>query len=365
MSLTFLLQAILGLGLLVAFHELGHHLAALATGMRVRRFSVGFGPSIVQKRWRGTDYTVGVLPLGGFVDIVGMNPLEDGAMTDPRSYQQRPKWARALVVVAGPVFNYALAWALFVALFALGGLKQDFQYRIREVTQDSAAATAGLQPGDVIAEVNGQAVNRENPLPDLIGAHGGQEVVLRVLRAGEALTIHATPRGDPGRLGVRLEQRPVGPPANYDLLDALALGSRMVVGQTMTILDTVGGWLFKGQKPEVGGPLAIVDELQSAAGRSLREFLLLMAALNVMLGLFNMFPIPPLDGSKLVMLGAEVISRRNIPARLQVYVQGIGMVVMLGLLVIVSIGDFQRFAQGADKPPAEQSSPAAGEPKTP
>jgi len=379
MDITNLVLAILGIGVLVAFHELGHHLVALWCGMRVRRFSVGFGPPILKKHHNGVDYTVGLLPLGGFVDIVGMNPLEEGADEDPQSFQRRPRWARALVVAAGPAFNYALAWAVIVGLFWLGGMKQDVEYVVNEVMPESAALEAGLKTGDVVMSVGGQKPSRQMSLPDVVGAHAGKPLELVVRRGEQTVTLQPVPKGEPGeaRLGVKFEPRAVGEATNYGLGQAVAEANRSVASLTVQILKDVSGLLKRVIEPkesaleQLRGPVEMVGQLKSAANRSIKDFLVLFAALSLMLGLFNLFPIPPLDGSKLVFLGAETVARRAIPARAQIYIHGVGMMFMLGLMLVVSVKDVLRkdpqpepvptTAPPPETPPAPEA-PAAAPP---
>jgi regulator of sigma E protease len=361
-DLTNIVLAILGIGLLVAFHELGHHLVALWTGMRVRRFSIGFGPSIVSREHKGVTYTIGALPLGGYVDIAGMNPLEEDAHTDPRSYQRRPKWARALVVAAGPVFNYALAWVLMLGLFSLGGLKQDVEFVVQEVMPESAALEAGFLQGDVVMKVGGETLSRNTPLQSKVGVSAGQPLDLLVRRDGQVMTITATPRGAPGegRLGIKFEIQPVGPGQNYSVVESLALASTMLVVGTTRILEDVARMIRPGEKVEVGGPVAIVNQLKQSATHSVADFLWMLATLSVMLGLFNLFPIPPLDGSKLVIMAAEVVVRRDVPAKLQLYVHGVGMLVMLSLLLLVTVGDVRRLVSPDKTPDQTPATAPAG-----
>ncbi|MEW5855108.1 MAG: M50 family metallopeptidase [Myxococcota bacterium] len=344
MDLTNVVLAILGIGALVAFHELGHHLVALWTGMRVRKFAVGFGPAILKKTHNGVDYQVGALPLGGYVDIVGMNPLEEGADRDPQSFQRRPRWARALVVGAGPAFNYVLAFVIFVGLFWLGGLKRDQEFPVREVLPDTAAEAAGIQADDVVVKVGGEVLGSSMALPEKVAQHAGKPLELTIRRGEEILTITAVPRGEPGqgKLGVKFDARGVGPTQNYSLSESINMAGRYVVLGTLRILEDVARMLRPGEKVEVGGPVAIVDQLKKSASHSLSDFIWMLATLSLMLGLFNLFPIPPLDGSKLMFLGAEAVARRNIPARLQLYVHGVGMILMLSILLLVTVGDVGR-----------------------
>ncbi|MBI5495424.1 MAG: site-2 protease family protein [Deltaproteobacteria bacterium] len=366
MDVTNLMLAILGIGLLVAFHELGHHLVALWCGMRVRRFSIGFGKAILRWHRNGVDYTVGVLPLGGFVDIVGMNPLEEGADEDPRSFQRRPRWARALVIAAGPAFNYALAFAVLVGVYWLGNMKQDVEIVITEVVAASAAEEAGLRKGDVIVTLGGEKISRETSIPQRVGESAGRPLPIQIRRGTETLELKPIPRGADGsaRLGIGFEPRPIGPGQAYTLPEAVTLSSFAVVGGTLRILSDVGDLLRRVVAPgesaldQLRGPPEMVKQLKTAANRSVKDFLMLFAVLSLMLGLFNLFPIPPLDGSKLIFLGAETLARRAIPGRAQIYIHGVGMMFMIGLMVVVSVKDFMREEPAQEAPAKTAPAPA-------
>lgn len=362
MDVTNLLLAILGIGLLVAFHELGHHLAALGTGMRVRRFSVGFGKPLLTATHKGVDYTLGQLPLGGFVDIVGMNPLEDGVDDDPNSYLNKPRWARALVVVAGPAFNYALAWFILVGAFFIAGAKHNLEFEVVSVLPGSAAEDAGLRAGDVVVTVDAKVLTEPSHLPETVERLAGQPLTLQVRRGEETLTIQATPRGTPARLGIQNEARGVGPAGTYTFGESVGRANRQVAATTVGILGSLAK-LFQKDEPvldNLGGPPEIVRQLKKAASRSWMDLLFMLAGLSIMLGLMNLLPFPGLDGSKLLFLGAESVARRDLPRKFQAYVQGVGTLLLLGLVAVVSVNDlFRKHPEDAPAAASRKDAPAA------
>ena len=359
-SVPWVALAIMGVGLLVAFHELGHHLAALWTGMRVRRFSIGFGKPLWTYERNGVEYTLGRLPLGGFVDIVGMNPLEEGVEADPNAYHNKPRWQRAVVVAAGPLFNYALAWVLLVLLFWLGGMRHNQEFVVSDVAPGSAAAAAGVLSGDVIVSVAGKVLEDDHAFQTTVAGSGGSALSLEVRRGVDVLQMAPVPAGAPGSglLGIRFKGRPVGEARNYALGQAMSRATRGIVVQSTMILGSLAH-LFEAKKPldNLGGPPEIVRQLTDAAQRSMRDLLLMLAALSIMLGLMNLLPIPGLDGSKLMFLGAEMVARRGLPRRFNAYVQGVGTLVLLGLVAVVSVNDLLK----KSPKPEEQakSAPAA------
>src|SRR5512138_1054091 len=175
------LVAILGLAILIILHEAGHMIAARLCGMRVERFSVGFGNALVSFKRGGTIYQIAPVPLGGFVQITGMNPHEEFDHNDPYVYPNRPRWMRFLVLAAGPAANYLTAIVIgFVVLVSYG------QYTgtttVDEVVPGSAAQEAGLKPGDVVASVNGKAVAKPVDVTTVVRASAGTAIDLKVMR---------------------------------------------------------------------------------------------------------------------------------------------------------------------------------------
>ena len=190
-----ILIAVLGFSLLIVVHELGHYLIARATGMRVERFSVGFGPPVVQVERGGTVYQVAAFPVGGYVAVAGMGATQEDHA--PGSYLSRPLWARAAMVAAGPVFNFGFAALVYFYLFdSHTAVSYEWHREATHVVRESsgAAAAAGIRAGDAIESINGEAIANFRDLKAATGKHGGAPMTVVVARPPEGESSTPEPR---------------------------------------------------------------------------------------------------------------------------------------------------------------------------
>src|SRR6476646_6448552 len=186
-------------GLMVVVHEFGHFLVAKLCGVRVEAFSVGFGPRLFGVKYGDTDYKVCLLPLGGFVKMTGENPGEEQDTQDAGAFMNHPRWQRMLIGVAGPVFNFILAFVLMVVYFTFINEVPDIRTtRIEWVTPGSAADQAGLQPGDVISAFDGATHPDYQKFHDLVGENSNKTVPVSIDRNGATIqtSIHLPGTGD-------------------------------------------------------------------------------------------------------------------------------------------------------------------------
>ena len=336
---------ILALGLLIAVHEWGHYLLARLTGMRVIRYSLGFGPPAVAWTRKGIEYAIGWIPLGGYVQIFGMSSEEDGARDEPRSYINRPWWARFSVILAGPLFSYALGFLGYFAFFFGGQTGYEKVFHVAEVVEGSAAAAAGLQAGDDIGLLDDTLPADSNEFGGYIDAHKGQVMRVTVDRGGQllALKVQLPPEHtDKGLLGIRYGEKLNRSKADVSLGQGLSLSAKTTLSTSTAILASLGRMFQKPAEVQLGGPPEIVRQLKKSVERGFLDFIWMLAGLTVMFGLLNLLPVPALDGSKLFILLIELIIRRDIPERFQLVFHGIGFVLLLGLMLIVSVSDIYK-----------------------
>lgn len=332
--------AILAVSLLIVLHEAGHMWVARALGMRVERFSVGFGPVIWSANLGGVEYAVSLLPLGGYVRITGMSPGDDVAPDDRTAYCNQAAWRRVLVLAAGPGANYLAAVALAGFLLGTLGLPTpDGSARVGDLVAGMPAQRAGLQPGDRILSVAGAPVERWNDLVAALQRRPGQATELAVERgegaAAQRLTVPITPedQGGVGKVGVT----PYAPRVRLPALEALAQGFSRTNAAAAQTLAMLKGMVTREQKADLTGPAGIIRELVRGAQVGAERFLSIVWNISVALALFNLLPLPALDGGRLLFLGFELVTRRRVNEKVESWVHAAGFVALLALLLGVTL----------------------------
>lgn len=340
------LLAILALGILIIVHEWGHYQVARWCGMRVDRFSIGFGPALIRRQWGETMFQVGVVPLGGYVQIAGLNP-EDEAIDrdDPRAYPNRPAWQRFLTIAAGPGVNYVFAVLLLLSLNWILGIPGTMAGR---VLPGKPAAAAGMQDGDQIVRIDGRSIVDPSQVQQLIGRASGHPVDIEVLRKGETQTraLQVTPIQDDQvwRIGIEL--------TTTETRQRLGFGPALVQALhepvTLTWLNLKAfGEMFRGkQKPDFKSPVYIVRIMKEQLALGAAKGLQFVAMISTLLGFFNLLPLPALDGGRLVFLGWELVTRRPVNQRVEQVVHLVGMILLLGLLLLLVVKDLRDWIFG-------------------
>jgi len=336
------LLAILGLALLMVVHEGGHFLAARRHGMRVTRFSIGFGPRLFEHTPRGseTTYQIALIPFLAFVQIDGMNPFEETDPNDRASYANAPLAARVEAIAMGPLANYAFASVLLFFGFFLGGrdIVDDKSMRVT-VLPNGAAAAAGLVTGDKVLEVGGTPIANWESLRTTIGAHPGEEVALAYERDGARRELRVTPGAKGSESEGKIRIMPAFRHEDVGFGESLGLAltepTRVVYLQIRGLVRTLSG----KEKAEFSGPVGIAKEVAGAVRSGVGDALKTLAILSAYLGWFNLLPFPSLDGGRLIFLGFEAVSKRKPDAKMEARIHAFGLMIMLALVAFVSWGD--------------------------
>lgn len=313
--------AFIGFALLIILHEAGHFAAAKAVGMRVERFSLFFGPMIVKRRRGETEYGIGVVPLGGYVKITGMNPNE---VIPPefirRAYYNQPVWKRVVVILAGPAVNIVLAFVIAWAVLVSSGQQTGPPTRqVAQVLQSTPAASY-LSPGDRIVSVDGvggsvqairgQIESHRCPGAQVDGCSAATPARVTVRRDGQLKTFEIRPRYTQGRpeLGFAFGAETVHPSA---IAAASTSGSWMWSVTTQTV-STIARIFEPQERRQLHGVVAVYAVTQESFASSATTAFEMLALISLALGVINLFPFLPLDGGHIFWAVAEKIRGRRI-----------------------------------------------------
>jgi len=323
-------------GLLTIAHEVGHFTVAKLAGIRVEEFGIGFGPSVVTA-WRGeTLYSLRLLPLGGFVKMSGEDaPVPD----DDRAFNNKPVLCRLAVIAAGPFMNLLLAILLFALIFFLVGIPERAPL-VGAVLEGSPAAEAGLAAGDRVLSINGEEVASWEEMVAAIQDSGTEVIAVRFARQGEIITVELRPEIDPdsgiGYIGIQRGMR------RYRILTSLYYGFVQTVAILAFIIARLGEMLTGQIAPEITGPVGIVQAVGEVVRTGLLNLLSLAAILSINIALFNLFPIPMLDGGQILFLGLEALRKKPLKPEQEGFLRFVGILFLLFLLVVVTYRDISR-----------------------
>lgn len=356
----------LALSLLVILHELGHFISAKLFGVRVEEFGLGIPPKAkVIGKWGGTEYTLNWLPLGGFVRLYGeqgeLSPLEElNPLSRKVSFTHKPTWQRAIILSAGIVSNLLIGIAIFSVIYTVIGIPQQVgeQVVISQVAPGSPADLAGMVPGQVVVKIKDQAITNSDQFVSLITDSKGEQVSLYLSEVQsdgttslESNVVIVTPRENPpegeGSLGVavatvpimKYDKKPWYSAPFYGAVEGIKesyLWSREIFSGIVALF----GNLITGKIPDgLSGPIGVVRVGNEAQGAGLLVYLRFVAIISINLGIFNLFPIPALDGGRLAFLVVEKIVGKRRVAKVEGWVNGIGFLLLIGLLIIVTFLD--------------------------
>lgn len=352
---------LLVIGPLVFVHEMGHFLVARACGVRVDKFSIGFGREIFG--WtdkKETRWKIGWLPLGGYVQFAGdMNAASqpDPSVADlpeeekSKLFQFRPVWQRFAIVAAGPLINFLLAIVIYMGVFAAYGQPQTPPV-VTALVEGSAAERAGFELGDRVVSVDGREIDRFEQLAETVIIRPEQPMEIVVLRDGGQVTLNATPEA-------QIERDRFGNEARIGRLGLMAEGSELVrlsaleipgaaVGRTVDVVEMMVvtiGQIVTGRRSveELGGPLRIAQISGQQASLGILTFLLFLAVISINLGFINLLPIPMLDGGHLLLYSAEAVRRKPIEPATQEWAFRMGLAVLLCFMLMVTVIDLGSF----------------------
>ena len=342
-----ILIAILFFGLIIMFHELGHFLFAKLFKVQINEFSMGMGPTLFKRKKGETQYSLRLFPIGGFVSMEG----EDEESENKRAFCNKPVWQRFIIVAAGGTVNIIMGVIIVAVMLCqseLIGLPQ-----IHSFHENAVSAQSGLQVGDKIKEINGKHVFSEYDLSFLMARDKDGIFDFVVERKGEKVTLDSVKfetkdkngtltiiydfiiQGvEPGFLSV----------AKNAVLESVSIG-RMV---WISLLDLVTGQYGLS---DLSGPIGTVSFIADAAQTATQQtdftpLLMLMSLIAINIGLFNLLPLPALDGGRLFFMAIELIFRKPVPRKYEGWVHAIGLILLMLLMVVISFSDIMRLIKG-------------------
>ncbi len=356
----YILAAILLLGIMVTVHEFGHFMAARLTGIPVKEFAIGFGPQILSwssKKYE-TKFFLRCIPMGGYCAFYGEDDTEEKEKDDQRNLNNFAVWKRLLTILMGPVMNFVLALVVAVGIYCAVGVDRGGEYGyyvVQSVESASPAEKGGLQAGDIILAINGQDMKGldadETPrTTNAIMAYrpGDEPLKMDVEREGERVTLYLTPEVNEaeGRMMVgitmQLQYTPDFQPIS--VFEAVGRGFDYCVRSGRAILDALLNLVRTGEGlKESSGPVGIVQLIaEETKENGFITYAELLVLISVNLGLFNLLPIPGLDGSRLIFLAIEGIFRKPVPRKIEAYIHMAGYLVLIGFMLFVTFQDVQR-----------------------
>lgn len=330
-----IIAAILLFGVIVFIHELGHFLFAKRAGIRIHEFSIGMGPKIFSVKKKETEYSVRLLPLGGFVSMEG----EDGESSDPRSFAKKSIGQRASVLFAGPFFNIILAAILLIPVYMYIGSPVT---TLNAVVPNSPAQVAGIMAGDKIEKINNEETKSWEDVTTTLAKSDGKEVTITINRDGDVKDINVTPQIKDGRYIIGIE--PKMQKGFFYSIGAAVTGTWDMTKQMIGFVgQLITGTVPGGAENAVAGPIGVISIVSDAAKAGLINVIYIGAVISLNLGILNLLPIPALDGGRLVLLGIEGLrGGKKLDPNKEGAIHMVGFAALMLLMLFVTYKDILR-----------------------
>lgn len=340
-----ILIAILFFGLIIIFHELGHFLFAKLFNVQVNEFSIGMGPALFKKKKGETQYSLRLFPLGGYVSMEG----EDDESENERAFCNAKAWKRFIIIAAGGVINLIMGVILVALMF---GVRNDLigTTEIVSFFETSVTSEQGLQEGDVIKKINGKTVFSEFDLGFLLARDKDGVIDYVVERNGERVEVNAVAFQKTESGSVIIDFSILGLERNLANVLKSCIPASVSLGRTvwLSLFDVITGqYGLNDLSGPIGTVSVIADTAQAAAVQTDYSSLFLMLALiAINIGLFNLLPLPALDGGRLFFLFIEMIFRKPVPRKYEGWIHAVGLALLLLLMVVISFSDILKLIRG-------------------
>ena len=348
---TSIVSLIILLGVLIFVHEIGHFLAAKYAGVKVLKFSLGFGPKIFSRKWGETEYIISIFPLGGYVKLLGESETEAVTQEDEaRSFSAKSVWKRLMIVFAGPLFNFLLAVMIFGCVYMYG--VPVMTAKIGGVQPGSPAFQGGIIKGDTITKINQKNIERWDDLSEIITKSKGAPLKIVFSRGTETYEVLIKPASQKVKniFGEAVNAYKIGVMPTEEViterLNPLAAVWEGVkhtwVITKMTLLSIYKMMEGVISPKNLGGPILIAQLAGKQAQEGAIPFLFFMALLSVNLGVLNLLPIPVLDGGHILFFLIEIAKGSPIKAKWREFAQTVGFAIIIILMIFVFYFDLTR-----------------------
>ncbi|HWP98622.1 MAG TPA: RIP metalloprotease RseP [Syntrophomonadaceae bacterium] len=333
------------IAVLVLAHEWGHFMAARKIGIPVYEFSLGFGYKVWSTVKNGVQYSLRIVPIGGFVRMAGEEPEDQD---NPGGFAKRTPLEKSIVSLAGPFMNFFLAFLIFIVCYAVIGIPESTnQPVIGKVMAGKPAAQAGLQAGDRIISINGEQLTTWEDIDRFTGAEQPQSLQFQVERQGKQLSFSITPdKLDlSGKMGIGVINSFVN--HRFGILESLKIGLQQTYQWTILLLSSLGIILKGGATmSDLAGPVGITRMVGEFAQIGLVSLLNFAAFLSINLGIMNLLPIPALDGSKIVFAVVETVRRKPMDPDREGFLNWLGFLFLMLVMVVITYNDIVKLFKG-------------------
>ncbi len=355
--IIYILIAIIALSILVFFHELGHFTAAKLFGVKVERFSIGFGKVLFKKEWLGTEWAFAPILLGGYVKMKGQDDIDPlQRSNDPDSYNSKKPWQRIIILLAGPIANIILAFFIYF-IIAINGAPASTASDyippiVGKVVENTPAQKAGLKDGDRVLEVNGEKIKYWYQLADAI-QKATPPIEIKVLRDSKEITVKLTPKIETrvNEFNEKIKRKVIGihPKVkrdfiiNFNLIEAISYAYNETKKATLLITKGVQK-ISTGEvdSKNISGAITIFDILMKFAHQGVIYLMFIMALISVNLGVLNLLPIPALDGGHIVFNFYEMITKKEPSEKVLYTLTLMGWAFLISLMVFGMYNDINR-----------------------
>ena len=331
------LVAVLMFLIMIVIHEFGHFIAAKLLGVKVNEFAVGFGPAIFKKQGKETLYALRAVPFGGFCAMEG----EDDGSNDPKAFCNKSAWRRLVIIVAGAFFN--LVFGLIIVMMILAPAERFITTRV-EGFHETSLSSESLEVGDKILKVGGRRVYSVNDLSYCLTNVSGDTIKMQVLRDGEKqdIDVKVATEEVEGINVVTVDFYLETEAKTFGTFISQAFARTVSYGKIVwfSLIDLLTGKY--GISP-MSGPDGVPAGIGEAAKMGIRDLLPIIALITINLGVFNLLPVPALDGGRAFFIFIELIARKKIPQKFESVVHAVGLILLLALIAVITVKDIVGF----------------------